>query len=91
MRFAANYMRARERCPRDRGQAPAGEENSWKLLSFIIQASRRLVDKYPKSAILSGSNQVLPDCILNQFRIAPNVKHFHDSIFVKSDGASGNV
>ena len=56
-----------------------------------IQTSRRLVDTYPKSAILSGSNQVLPDCILNQFRIAPNVKHFHDSIFVKSDGASGNV
>ena len=49
------------------------------------------VDKYSKSAILSGSNQVLPDCILNQFCIGPNVKHFHDSIFVKSDGAGGNV
>jgi len=39
----------------------------------------------------SGSNQVLTDCILNKFCIGSNVKHFHDPILVKSDGASGDV
>ena len=81
MKCEMNYLRARDEpareqeCPSD-GRSERTRGGS--CFSF-------------KSALLSGSNQVLPDCILNKFCIGSNVKHFHDSILVKRDGAGGNV
>ena len=93
MSVAANCMCVLERrvCGIRGPSAGRGERSRGSSCYPCSQGFARAVDKFSKSAILSGSNQVLPDCILNQFCIAPNVKHFHNSIFVKSDGAGGNV
>jgi len=52
----------------------------------LLHKVRELVDKYIPSQQFCRRNQC-SGCILNSLCIGPNVKHFHDSIFVKSDGA----
>lgn len=37
------------------------------------------------------SDQMVPDCILDQFSIALGVQYFHDAVFVKGHGASCDV
>ena len=39
----------------------------------------------------SSSNQMLSNCILNQFGIVLDIKHFHDAVLVKCDGSGRNV
>ena len=39
----------------------------------------------------SSSNQMLSNCILNQFGIALDIEHFHDAVLVKRNSSGGNV